>query len=64
MVIFGIATITQLLSIFGLFADINMLVWFWGVGVGGGLAGFTYSILQYLALNELTKAQAAALVIG
>jgi hypothetical protein len=44
MVIFGVATITQLLSIFGIAPEINAGVWLYLVGLGGGLVGLTYSI--------------------
>merc|ERR1719446_582615 len=37
LAIMGVATITQLLSMFGIAASVNMMVWMWGVMVGGGI---------------------------
>ena len=52
MVIAGSALIFQILSMAGIASDTNVLVWTWGVGVGGIVVGVVYQILALLAMNK------------
>jgi len=45
LVIFGTAMITQLLSIFGIAPGINLMVWTYLVGMGGGLVSAAASLI-------------------
>ena len=49
MTIWGIALVTQILSFAGLFADINMLVWGYGVVIGGIYMTIAYDFMLLLA---------------
>ena len=40
--LWGIAFLTQLLALFGLFPEINYLVWYVGIGILYGTVGMTY----------------------
>ena len=53
----------QLLSIFGLFADINMITWVLGVSVGGLLVNLSYQLLQLVAIQTLYTNGAEALIL-
>jgi len=58
LVIMGVAFLTQLLSMFGMFAHINMLVWGWGVMLGGGILSMVSGIMTMLSYRQAMKAQA------
>jgi len=45
LVIFGVAMITQLLSIFGIANSLNLMVWTYGVGMGGMLVSAVASMI-------------------
>jgi hypothetical protein len=51
MAIFGVATITQLLSNFGILADINLMVWVYGVFMGATALGGVTQLLNFFAMN-------------
>ena len=48
----GIATVTQLLSMFGIANEINLLVWTVGLGGIGELVSLVTSILMFLAWDK------------
>jgi len=51
MVVYGVAFITQLIALFGILGDINMLVWVWGVMVVGGLAELVGGLFYWMAYD-------------
>jgi len=50
--VFGVAALTQILAGFGIASDINMLVWWWGVGVVVGLANFVGGLFKFIAYES------------
>ena len=64
--IWGWATLFQLLSIFGILADINVLVWMYGVPLGSFLVIGLYSLLNlfgsYTAYNNASVSGASQFV--
>lgn len=65
LVVWGVATITQILATAGIAVDINMLVWELGVIKFGALVLITYSLIQIFAMytvyseNSTTTTDAA-----
>jgi hypothetical protein len=51
-IIFSIASITQLMSIFGLYSGINLAVWQVGVGLGGMITSAIASLLRWWAYDS------------
>ena len=51
MAIWSVALVTQVLSIFGLFTEINMMTWMYGVMLGGLFVTLSYQFLQRLAIE-------------
>ena len=51
LVVYGIAFLTQLIALFGILGDINMLVWVWGVMVAGGLADLVAGLFFWMAYD-------------
>ena len=50
--IWSLAATTQLLSLFGIAPDVNMMVWQYGVGVGTDLVFLTYAVLEFIAYEN------------
>lgn len=48
--IWGVAVITQLMSIFGVMPEINMLVWSYGVGIGGLFITISYWCMALIGI--------------
>jgi len=53
LAIFGVAFLTQAISFFGILNDINVMVWTYGVGMGGTILGVAYNLLIMLGLISL-----------
>ena len=51
--LFGLAFVTQVLSIFGIASFVNVLVWLVGVGLLGGTVVLTALVFNFLAYNEI-----------
>ena len=49
---FGIATITQLLAMYGVANGINLGVWIYGLEMFGGLVGLVTSIMMFLGYDK------------
>ena len=49
LAIFGVASITQILSLFGVAADVNVLVWWYGVHMTGMVVHLITAVLRFLA---------------
>jgi len=65
--IFGVAFVTEILATFGIAPELNVMVWAFGVGLGGLVIGLTYNIMMFMAINtaygvnsDATKAGASA----
>lgn len=50
--IHAVAAITQLLSIFGIAAGINMMVWHYGVMLGGAITNMVAGVFYFMAYNN------------
>jgi len=51
--IFGVAFVTEILATFGIAPELNVMVWAFGVGLGGLIVGLTYNIMMFLAINTV-----------
>ena len=60
LAIWSTAAITQILSMAGIAASTNVMVWTWGVVMGGLLIGVTYQILALLAMNKAYQENSSA----
>lgn len=49
--IFGVAFVTEILATFGIAPELNVMVWAFGVGLGGLVIGLTYNIMMFMAIN-------------
>ena len=49
--IWGIAFLSQLFSLLGVAGELNMLVWYWIVGILGGMTVLTVGAFYFLAIN-------------
>ena len=49
LAIFGVASITQILSLFGVAADVNVLVWWYGVHMTSMVVHLITAVLRFLA---------------
>jgi len=52
LAVFGLASITSLLALFGIAPAINYMVWFWGVMVLGGGANFIGEIFYLIGMDN------------
>ena len=50
--IWAAAAITQILSMFGIAASTNVMVWTWGVAMGTMVLGVAYQVLALIAMNK------------
>lgn len=48
----GVASITQLLAIFGIANELNLMVWIYGLEMAGGLLGFISMIVMFYAYDS------------
>lgn len=49
--IWGVAFIFEIIATFGILNEINVMVWAFGVGLGGLLISLTYNILMFIAIT-------------
>ena len=49
LAIFGVASITQILTLFGIAGDVNLLVWMYGVHMTGMVVHMVTAVLRFLA---------------
>ena len=52
LAIWSAALITQILSMAGIAASTNVMVWTWGVAFGGMILGVAYQVLALIAMNK------------
>ena len=50
--LYGLCSLTQLLSTFGIAAELNIIVWWFGLGLLGFLLVTVAAVLEFIAYNE------------
>ena len=51
--VWGIAFLFQLISLFGAGGELNMIIWYWIVGITGGTAVLTVAAFYFLAIYQV-----------